>query len=454
MNKLLTENLPWKITSVILAFLLWLFVINTQNPIQPQEISGVNIVITGLNELESNGYNLKNEKEIRNQQFKVVVTGPRLEIDKLIKDPKLITVTLSMEQYMQSLNGNSLTDSANYTVKMDLDSYSVSITEKKPQIDKVIIDKIEQKEQKVNYKISKELTDTYTLIDDEIPVISPGKVTITGPKNDIDRVSEAQVHLESKDFSGEKLIANLPVRLYDAEGEEITTLKVTPELVEVKLPIGSEKEVPVKLNYEGELREGLVLVNTIISPETVKVIGTPEKLSNIEEIQLEAIDLSAIEKTDLIETNMKLPEGVMTLIGNKVRVSLEIEEKEELKYPIQTSEIDLEIIGLEEGLSYEVLTPRIEVTLSAVPNRLLNYDKEDIKFKLDLSGYTIGEYTLSLQVQTPPDITVVDKVINVDIKIDETEQENPEPTSTPEVTPEITPVPTGTIKPTSTPDNN
>ena len=441
MNKLLAENLPWKITSVILAFLLWLFVINTQNPIQPQEISGVNIVITGINELEAAGYKLRNQEEIKNQQFKVVVTGPRLEIDKLIREPGLITVTLNMEQYMENLDGNSLTDSANYTVKMDLDSYSVSVTDKKAAIDKVIIDKIEKKEQKVNYEISTKLTDTYTLIDDEVPVISPGKVVITGAKGDIDRVSEARVFLDTKDFSDEKLIASLPVKLYDAEGVEIVGLNINPEAVEVKLPIGSEKEVPVKLSYTGELKEGLVLVNTIISPEKVKIIGTAERLSSISEIILDPIDLTNINKTDLIEIAMKLPDGVMTLEESKVRVSLEIEEKEELKYPVQTSEMKLEVIGLEEGLSYEILTPVIEITLSAIPNKLLNYDKEDITFVLDLTGYSIGEYTLPIVAKTEPDITVVDEVINVDIKIDGTGQ-----------VPEETPIPTPTIEPTATPD--
>ena len=130
MNKLFTDNLPWKITSFVLAFILWLFVINTQNPIQPQEISGINVVITGLDELESNGYKLKNEDEIRNQHFKVVVTGPRLEIDKLVKNPKLITATLNLSDYMNNLNGTSLTDNANYIVKINLDSYTISVTDR------------------------------------------------------------------------------------------------------------------------------------------------------------------------------------------------------------------------------------------------------------------------------------------------------------------------------------
>ncbi len=442
MNKFFTENLPWKVTSVVLAFVLWLFVINTQNPIQPQEIVGVNMVIAGLNELEEMGYELSNEEEIRKQQFRVVVTGPRLEIDKLIKDPDLITVTINMADYIDDLNGKSLTDTANYSIKLNIDSYAVSVTDKKPQVTKVNIEKIEQKVQRVNYELATSLTDAYTLIDDEVPGLTPNKVTITGPKTDIDRVSEAKVYIEGKDFSEEKLVANLPVKLYDAEGTEITTLSISPEVVEVKLPIGKEKEVPVKLSYIGELKEGLVLVNTILSPENVRIIGKADILNEIKEIELVPINLSKIDKTSLIEVGMKLPDGVMTLMDSNVSVSIEVMEEESLKYPIQTSDMNLEVIGVGDNLSYEILTPMIEVTLSALPNKLLNYDVEDIHFILDLTGYVEGKYTLPLVAKTPEDIRVLDEVINVDIKIKETEQIEPLPTEIPEASPEPTVIPT------------
>lgn len=431
MNKLFTENLPWKITSLVLAFILWLFVINTQNPIQPQEISGINVVITGLDELGARGYKLKNEEEIRNQNFKVVVSGPRLEIDKLVKNPKLITATLNISDYMNNLNGTSLSDNANYVVKINLDSYTISVTDKKPQVNKVIIDKIGQKLQKVTYEIAKDLTDTYTLIGDGVPVITPDKVTITGPKSDIDRVSEAKVYIEAKDFSEEKLVANLPIKLYDAEGVEITSLSLSKNTVEVKLPIGSEKEVPIKLNYTGEMKEGLVLINTIISPQKVKLIGKADILAGIKEVELEPIDLSKIEKTDLIVVAMKLPEGVMTLMDNKVNVSVEVMEEETLEYPIQTNDMDLEVIGLEHDLSYEILTPAIKVMLSALPNKLLGYTKDDIKFTLNLSGYREGEYRLPLTVIPPEDVRVVGGPITLDIQIKKLLVETPSPSPTP-----------------------
>lgn len=428
MNKLFTDNLPWKITSLVLAFILWLFVINTQNPIQPQEIAGVNVVITGLDELESSGYKLKNEDEIRNQNFKVVVTGPRLEIDKLVKNPKLITATLNIADYMGNLTESSLSDNANYAVKINLDSYTISVTDKKPQVTKVLIDKIDQKLQKVTYEMSKDLTDTYTLIGDGVPVITPDKVTITGPKSDIDRVSEAKVLIEAKDFSEEKLVAQLPIKLYDAEGVEITSLSLSTDTAEVKLPIGSEKEVTIKVNYTGTLKEGLVLINTIVSPEKVKLIGKSELLAGIKEIELEPIDLSKVEKTDLIQVAMKLPDGVMTLIDNKVNVSLEVMEEESLEYPIQTNEMDLTVIGLGENLTYEILTPNIQVVLSALPNKLLGYTKEDIKFSLDLTGYGTGEYQLPLTIIPPADVRVVGEPINIDVRIKQLETGEATPT--------------------------
>ena len=302
-------------------------------------------------------------------------------------------------------------------------------------MNKVIIDKIDQKLQKVTYEIAKDLTETYTLIGDGVPVVTPDKVTITGPKSDIDRVSEAKVLVEAKDFSEEKLVANLPIKLYDAEGAEITSLTLSTDTVEVKLPIGTEKEVPLKLNYTGEMKDGLVLINTIVSPQKVKLIGKSELLASIKEIELEPIDLSKVEKTDLIEVSMKLPEGVMTLIDTKVNVSLEVMEEESLEYPIQTSEMDLTVIGLAHNLSYEILTPSIKVVLSALPNKLLGYTKDDIKFTLNLSGYAAGEYRLPLIVVPPNDVRVVGGPITIDIKIKQLENEaTPSPNPTPEPT--------------------
>ena len=427
MNKFFTENLPWKITSLVLAFILWIFVINTQNPTQPQEISGIKVEINGLQELEEMGYELTNKEEILTQNFKVVVSGPRLETDKLVTDPKRIVATLDLTEYMKDLTQDTVQDTANYSIKVNLDSYSVTVKDRKPQVTKILIDKVDSKEQRIIAEISTDITDNYTLLGDGKPVITPEKVRITGAKSDIDRISEAKVFIEAKDFSEDQLVNNLKIHLFDADGVEIEGLELSSPEAEVKLPIGSEKTVPIKANFTGEIPEGYVLVNTIVSPSEVTIVGRAEVLEDIEEIQLAAIDKSTVTQTDLRRVDMILPDGVMTLIDNKVSVSLEVLEERSFPYNILTSELKLTVKGVGEQLTYEILTPSIEVVLSALPNTLLQYNetniKEVLRATLDLTGYPEGEYTLPLEMTAPKETRIVNGPIQINVRIKALEEE-------------------------------
>lgn len=425
MNKLFTENLPWKITSFVLAVVLWLFVINTQNPTQPQEISGISINITGLEQLEQAGYELTNKEEILSQNFKVIVSGPRLDVDKLSRNPQLITATLDLSGYLNDLTQDSIQyNNATYRVSMNIDSYGVTVKDKKPQVTKVLINKRDSKDQRVTYEIDKSITETYKLIGDGKPVISPEKVTISGKKTDIDRVSEAKVFITAENFSAEHLVNELPVVLLDADGNVIEGLEVSQEKVEVKLPIGTQKTVPVKVNVEGTVKDGYE-INTIVSPSEVTIVGKADTLANIKEIELASIDLTNVTKTVLVQAELLLPEGVITLDDSKVSVCLEVQEEKSLNYPIPMNDLDLTVTGLGEGLTYEILTPSINVELSAVSNKLLSYTAADIKASLDLKGYSAGEYKLALTIIPPQGAKVMNEPINIDISINEQTIEPP-----------------------------
>lgn len=423
MNKNFTQNLPWKIGSVVLAFLLWMFVINTQNPIQPQEISGIKIVLLGLEQLESAGYELSNKEEILEQNFKVVVNGPRLETDKLARNPQLITASLNLADYMGELTKDSVSEIASYVIKINSDGNIVTVKDKRPQVTKVIIEKRDSKEQKVTYEIDDSITKKYTLIGDKKPVISPEKIQITGVKSDIDRVSEAKVFITAGDFSEDKLVNKLPIILLDADGNEVTGLEMSVEEAEVKLPIGSEKVVPLKIELQGKMPVGYELVNTLVSPNEVTLVGKAEALEKITEVKLAPIDLSGITQTDLIQVEMILPKGIITLGDAKVSVSLEVVQENTLSYPIQTSEMNLTVSGVGEGLSYEILTPSINVVLSALPNKLLSYMTSDIRATLDLSGYGVGEYRLPITIIPPEGARMINSPISINVRISEIQEE-------------------------------
>ena len=419
MNKLFTENLPWKIAALVVAILLWIFVINTQNPTQPQEISSIPVKILGYEKLVEQGYELTNKEEIQNQNFKVVVSGPRLEIDKLVRDPSLIKVTLDLESYLDNLTDYSTSEEAHYSIKINLDGSSVTIKDRRPQVTKVRIDKVASKEQKVGYVISEELLNKYTLLGDGKPIISPEKITITGAKTDIDRVAEARVSIKSEDFSEDQLVSQLPVTLYDIDGEEIQGLELSDQTIEVKLPIGSQKRVPVNITYTGKVSDEYVLTKVEASTEEVTIVGKAEVIDSISQIDLEPINLDLLTESDanLLKVKMKLPNGVMTVDGDEVSVSLQVRKKKTLNYPILMSELQLDVQGIGEGLTYEILTTSINVEVSGLSDDLIMTDKSDIKATLDLKGYKEGEYTLPLNIVTPENIQIVNQPINVEISI-------------------------------------
>ncbi len=432
MNKFFTENLPWKIAALVIATMLWLFVINTQNPTQPQEISGIRVQINGEDLLKEQGYELTNRAEILNQNFKVVVSGPRLEVDKLLRNPSSITATLNLADYEDDLTRDSISDTnVNYTVRINTDGTNVVIKDKKPQVTKVLIDKIESKEQRVTYEIAEDITNQYTLLGDGKPIISPEKIIITGAKSEIDKVTEAKVFIKAEDFSAEQLVNNVPVKLYDIDGNEISGLKLSTETVEVKLPIGSEKVVPIKINYTGEMPEGYVLTKVDTATQNVTIVGKSEVIAKISQIELKPIDLSKITESKLLQVQMVLPDGVVSLENNTVSVSLQVGEENNLNYPILMSELNLTVEGIGEGLTYEILNSSINVELQGLSDDLIITEKSDIKATLDLTNYTEGEYTLPLIISAPNNIKVKNNPISIKVSIKPLEETIPSTKPTP-----------------------
>lgn len=191
MNNIFTKNLPWKITSLVLATILWLFVINTQNPMQPQEIRNIPVTIKGISQLAEKGFVLKNEEQIKKQKFSVRVKGPRLQTDKILADNSLINVTLDLTQYMNDLTADSVQVIAKYKVAMN-NIEGISVLNFRPEIDKIILEKEKAVTREIEYKITGNTNTEYTALS---PIINPNSIEVSGAKSDIEQIDKAMVEI-------------------------------------------------------------------------------------------------------------------------------------------------------------------------------------------------------------------------------------------------------------------
>ncbi len=448
MNKISREDLSWRILSLLLAMTLWLFVINTQNPTQPQTIKNIPVTIKGLDALEAQGYVLKNEEEIKNQMFSVTIRGPRLEIDKVYNE-NAITATLNLNQYLGDLTQDSVQCIANYTVDIILDGHSITVTEKKAQYTSIVLEREASMTSSIGYKIEEGTTKDYELLAN--PVISPTTIEIKGAKSAISEVASVVVNIDGSVFSEENLVQRLPVTIYNSQGEEITGLVTSPQTVEVRLLIGKFKRVPLKVQVTGKAQEGYVYRGTQCEPQAVTIVGKAEAVDRINEITLETIDISQFLETSTVSAKLNLPEGITTNSAKEVNVTIQIDKENNYIYNIPTSLLEIDVTGPDEGLSYEVLSNEVQVGISATAEEILSYNAAQIanglKGSLNLAGYNEGEYTLPLELQATDKFKILNESVDIEVRItkdpvQDEEIQTPSPEETPEVPEQSeTPVP-------------
>ena len=438
MNKISKEDLSWKILSLALAMILWLFVINTQNPTQPQTIKNIPVTIKGLDALEAQGFVLKDEEEIKNQTFSVTIRGPRLEVDKVYNN-NLITATLNLNQYTGDLTQDSIQCLANYTIDILLDSHSITVTDKNPQFTSIVLEREASVTRNIEYRIIDGSTNGYKLLGE--PVINPTTIEIKGAKSAINEIASVVVNIDGNTFSDEKLVQRLPVTIYDANEKEITGLVTSPQNVEVRLLIGKLKKVPIKVDITGKQSEGYAYVGAKCNPETVTIVGKAEVVDNIAEIKLEPIDISDITETVVVPAKLQLPDKVTTSSTKEVDVTIEMKKENTYIYNIPVSNLDIEIVGLAHNLKNEILTSEIQVGISATAEEILSYSASEIaanlKAKLDLTNYSEGEYTLPLELEGNDKFKLFSQSVDIDVRLVaiENEEATPspeEPTSSPE----------------------
>ena len=420
MNKFFSKNVPWKIISLFLAMLLWIFVINTQNPILPKEIKAKGINIKGINELEAKGFVLQNEEELRDLEVKVVVRGPRLEMEKLMSDAKSLDVYIDLKPYANTLteeDAESIEKPVSIVVSTGLEG--IKIEEIKPQTVSVIFEKEKVVVKNIQHNIKGATNSEYMTLE---PVLNPRTVEMSGPKSAVDRVHKAVVDINVDDFSENALTYTVPIRLLDKEGNEVYGVRKSPEHIQVTLPIGKKKKVAIKAQFKGTLPQGYIQTNTLVTPQEVTIVGDPTVIDQITEIKLEPISLNNMIQSGTFNVNLLLPENVTPIdkIEGKAIVTVEIQKESFYEYKVNTQKIKLHTIGLQENQELSVIPSEVTIVLSGTAEDLLKITGENIEATIDfttLGEITEGTYSVPVSFKIPETLKVLSAPATLQVEV-------------------------------------
>ena len=409
MKKKLLENPGLKLLALVLAVLLWLVIVNIEDPVDTKRFTNISVTI-------------QNESIILNDGKIYQITNDTATVDVTVSAKRSILSRIQRSDIVATANVENLQLDSMIPITITIPSYEgryeSAVTY--PTNMQISIEDIKTSKFPITAELTGTLRDGYFV---ESTTITPDNVTISGPESVVSSISSVVAKANVSGVSSDTDLS-ATLEMYDADNNEIDQSLLTTNLgdagLKVSVHIMETLKVPISVSTTGTPASGYTVGKVTCEPSSVSLTGKEGVFENLSEIKIPSIDVSG--KSESVETVIDLsdylPAGASfaNTDDEKVLVTVTIEkygtktidwptgsivvqnapDGYSVSYP-DTSEVTFEIQGREEALS----------KLSA----------SDIKVTIDLSECTKGgEYTVPLSVQFPDGCALSDSV-EVKIKL-------------------------------------
>ena len=418
-KKKITDNLSLKIMSVAVAVVVWLIVVNIDNPVGTNYYTITNVELINKEYVESSDTIGKMCMPEENQDtVRVAITADKKTRDKIrVSD---ISAVADLQQAV-SLDTNPVMVPITVTCSVSgIGPGDIKVT---PQNLSVNLDEKETQEFVVNVTRG----DTKPGKDYEVGSLTanPEKVRITGPKslvNKIDKVNAAiELNGKTQDFTQEVTLSIIDKNQEALSDSEMNSLRIENNaqvIVTAKL-WKIRQGVKISAGYVGTPAEGYQagMIKTV--PDTISVAGSTEGLEtlaandNVITITSESIDISGessdVEKKislkDLLPDNVKLTSDSSEDVW--VTVSILPEGSREFSFPTK----EIEVKNKPDDLQVTFETAQIAIRIKSDSKDLDDLDvTKDIKASIDLEDKEEGNYEVPVTVSLPDGYEIVENV--------------------------------------------
>ena len=281
------------VLSVLVAVIMWSFVMTSTNPSLSKTVRGVPLTIKNQEEMQKDGYALVSKDELTNVNVKV--EGSRSDLAYLSAEDLVASVDLGIPK--EGIKTLIIKVEAPSGIKVD----SVS-----PSNVNIKIEKIVKKDLPVDVKISDRLKDSKII---KVSEQSPENITVSGLRNDIDKLDKLMLKIDDEEYLDGK-IHNVAVKPVDKNGKIIENLELSQKYVSISFDVLQSKEVNVEVNYD-DIPKNMKIEESKISPVKVIIKGEKNILDKIDSIKTKKIDLSNLKDNEFEQkVELEVPEDV------------------------------------------------------------------------------------------------------------------------------------------------
>lgn len=388
MKPMSQHKLPYMILSVFLAFIFWLYIIDTVDPEQTSTFENVPVILLGENILENQNLTVTS---LSDTTVNLDIRAPYSTLRSLWNEG--ITVTLDVSKistlgdhataYTLVIPNNINTN--NLIVESRIPS-QVTVSVGKLYAETFPIDLIMQGSIAEGYQAGK-----YT--------ISPETVTLNGSVDAVSKVERVVVILEQENLSS-RFTGELPLVLLDAQGEEIidTSIEMSETSAFATLPIVVEREIPLVVNFTpgGGATEDDIQ-DVIFSTETITVSGAEEDMLGLEGISLGSIDLSLVMMDPKPFTfPVSIDSSLLNVSGiTEVTVTVSVSGLETKTFEVT----NITLVNIPENTNATTSTQMRTVVVRGNPEDLAQIDASQLRVVADLTDIAaIGSASVPVKV--------------------------------------------------------
>lgn len=363
----ITRNAAPKLASLLFAVLLWIYVMDVENPEMLKVIKNVDITVIGTERLESENLVLLDSSL---PSIDVTVKGRRTDVNNVDRSDIRLTVDIS------TLNQGTHSVMIDRSVNFD----SVIVTSLSRRSVDVVLDKLAEELKPVEITFKGEAKPGFVT---EAAVPDPPMVLVRGPETQVKKVLRLQGEVNSTSITA-MTEAQIPIHPVDSAGKTVEGVSGAVKSVKASLSLFQVKTLAVNATLAGKVPEGFELVDVQLNPGTVTLKGAEELLKDFTFLKTKPINLSTIAQTDSVNVELDLPEGITALDLNgplKALVRIEPVKTRELTY----TEEEVQFINAAAGTGGRMIGP-LKIRIRGTETLVDALRKEDIKLRIDLAN--------------------------------------------------------------------
>ena len=405
LGKKLMNNFGLKLLAILLAIVLWMVVINIDDPAVRKTMT---LSVT-----------MKNQDYITEMGKYMDILGDSNTVTFTYTTKRGIWENISSTDFSATADLKKIEAKENGTYRVPVivsairNASQITIESKQLYLE-VTLEDLGKKQFQIKANTSGTVADGCAL--GNVTIDNANVVQVSGPVSLVNAIDSVVATVNVDGMSADITDNVVPV-FYDVNGEVIDTTKLEKSIdtVNITAQILNTKDIPLELSYMGEPEAGYCLTEVLSNPKTVRVKGTAATLNTLDRVVVpaEVLDLtgvtSDVEKT--IDISTYLPEGVSLVISSdaKVNITAKIEEMETKEFRIPISNITA--AGLKTGYQLAYAEKYLNVSIRAGITALGYLNSANITGTIDVENLKEGTHTVTVILELDRTIYEISDVV-------------------------------------------